>query len=260
MLYGNKGTRGENEHSVVREVAQKKLVKEDRVSEHSNGYSIGQVTPGSRRSIDNLDQDSPTFTASRSSRSVTVMEKDLKSSIAKLYQNYDFITDEYDRLYEIVDKLREDYNNSKNLLFYNRYKEFRRVIKNALRQWKSVEKRSTLAMSRKTSNTNYTLAMSVNRQPLNTGSTGSVADGSSFSANLDARLKAQNNAATRDLYAECTRLEREIYQYKIRNQTIKNLISKLAESYENSKAHVLHIWGRFKELRDMIKEVIDSDV
>lgn len=66
--------------------------------------------------------------------------------------------------------------------------------------------------------------------------------------------------ATRELYAECTRLEREIFQYKSRNQIIKNLLCKLAESYENSKAHVLHIWGRFKELRSMIKEVIDSDV
>ena len=66
--------------------------------------------------------------------------------------------------------------------------------------------------------------------------------------------------ATRELYAECTRLEREIFQYKSRNQIIKNLLCKLAESYENSKAHVLHIWGRFKELRSMIREVIDSDV
>jgi len=41
---------------------------------------------------------------------------------------------------------------------------------------------------------------------------------------------------------------------------MKNLLCKLAESYENSKAHVLHIWGRFKELKLMIKEVIDSDV
>ena len=68
------------------------------------------------------------------------------------------------------------------------------------------------------------------------------------------------DSATRELYAECTRLEREIFQYKSRNQIIKNLLCKLAESYENSKAHVLHIWGRFKELRSMIREVIDSDV
>lgn len=66
--------------------------------------------------------------------------------------------------------------------------------------------------------------------------------------------------ATRELYDECTRLEREIFQYKSRNQAIKNLLCKLAESYDSSKAHVLHVWGRFKELRAMIKEVIDSDV
>jgi len=128
------------------------------------------------------------------------MEKDLKSSIAKLYQNYDAVTDEYDRLYDIVDKLREDYNNSKHLLFYNRYKEFRRLIKNALRQWRSVEKRSTLAMSRKTSNTNYSKALtgslSRNPVPINgkvSPSLGSIEEGSSFSQNLDARLRAQHS-------------------------------------------------------------------
>ena len=68
------------------------------------------------------------------------------------------------------------------------------------------------------------------------------------------------DTATRELYEECTRLEREILQYKSRNQQIKNLMCKLAEAYENSKAHVLHVWGRFKELRAMIREVIDSDV
>ena len=72
MLFGNKGTRGENEHSVVREVAQKKLVKEDRVSEHSNGYSIGQVTPGSRRSIDNLDQVSSNILFGRQFMKMTI--------------------------------------------------------------------------------------------------------------------------------------------------------------------------------------------
>lgn len=238
---------------------------------HNNGVQVvrsREHTPSRHAAGDHhSDRGSPLPIARNHLRSLTLMEKDLKSSIAKLYQNYDAVTDEYDRLYDIVDKLREDYNNSKHLLFYNRYKEFRRLIKNALRQWRSVEKRSTLAMSRKTSNTNYSKALtgslSRNPVPINgkvSPSLGSIEEGSSFSQNLDARLRAQHNEATRDLYAECTRLEREIFQYKSRNQTIKNLLCKMAESYENSKAHVLHIWGRFKELRAMIKEVIESDV
>lgn len=139
--------------------------------------------------------DSPIFHSTGRGGRSTGMERELRSSIAKLYQNYDFVTDEYDRLYEIVDRLREDYNNSKNLLFYNRYKEFRRIIKNALRQWRSVEKRSTLAMSRKTSNVNYSLAMSLNRPggSSNGASSGSGTEANSFSQNLDARLKAQSS-------------------------------------------------------------------
>lgn len=66
--------------------------------------------------------------------------------------------------------------------------------------------------------------------------------------------------ATRELYAECTRLEREVFQYKARNQQTKNLLCKLATDYTNSKGHALHIWGRYKELRHMIKEVINADV
>lgn len=146
---------------------------------------------------------------SSSAHSVALMERELKSSIAKLYQNYDFVTDEYDRLYEIVDKLREDYNNSKNLLFYSRYKEFRRMIKNSLRQWRSVEKRSTLAMSRKTSNNNYmALSSSLPRGALqprgggggNTTSLASIDEGGSFTNNLDARLKAQHSKCASHMY------------------------------------------------------------
>ena len=129
------------------------------------------------------------------------MERDLRSSVAKLYQNYDFVTEEYDRLYEIVDSLREDYNNSKNFLFYRRYKEFRRIIKNSIRKWRSVEKKSTLAMSRKQSNNNYSAAMSgsLSRGLAAPGGRGmmlgTVDETSvhSFTNNLDARLKAQNS-------------------------------------------------------------------
>lgn len=145
--------------------------------------------------------DSSPSVGGRPAHSVAMMERELKASIARLYQNYDFVTDEYDRLYEIVDKLREDYNNSKNLLFYNRYKEFRRMIKNSLRQWRSVEKRSTLAMSRKTSNNNYmAMSSSLPRGQMpgggrggNTTSLASIDEGGSFTNNLDARLKAQHS-------------------------------------------------------------------
>lgn len=131
------------------------------------------------------------------------LERELRASMAKLYQNYDFVTDEYDRLYEIVDKLREDYNNSKNMFIYNRYKEFIRIIKNALRQWRTVEKRSTLAMSRKTSNTNYSMALNGSLQRMGglsaaphfkASSLGSIDEGSTmFTGNLDARLRAQHS-------------------------------------------------------------------
>lgn len=130
------------------------------------------------------------------------LERELRSSMAKLYQTYDFVTDEYDRLYEIVDKLREDYNNSKHMFIYNRYKEFIRIIKNALRQWRTVEKRSTLAMSRKTSNTNYSMALnsSLNRlgglstPHYKASSLGSIDEGSTtFTGNLEARLRAQHS-------------------------------------------------------------------
>jgi len=66
--------------------------------------------------------------------------------------------------------------------------------------------------------------------------------------------------ATKELYNECTRLEREIFQYKSRNQKMKNLLCKLSIDYENAKGHALHLWGRYKELKQMIVEVINSDI
>lgn len=52
--------------------------------------------------------------------SLTNMERELKASIAKLYQNYDCVTDEYDRLFDIVDVIREDYTNTKSMFVYYR--------------------------------------------------------------------------------------------------------------------------------------------
>ena len=48
------------------------------------------------------------------------MERELKTSIAKLYQNFDCVTDEYDRLFDIVDAVREEYNNTKSMFIYHR--------------------------------------------------------------------------------------------------------------------------------------------
>lgn len=48
------------------------------------------------------------------------MERELKASMAKLYQSFDCVTDEYDRLFDIVDVIREDYNNTKSMFLYHR--------------------------------------------------------------------------------------------------------------------------------------------
>lgn len=121
------------------------------------------------------------------------MERELKASIARLYQNYDFVTDEYDRLFDIVDSVREDYNNTKSLFLYHRYHEFKRLIKNAIRKWRAVEKRNSLAVSRKQSNASFALAIqtgSLNRG-LNPGLPGIPEENSnSYSGNLNARLRA----------------------------------------------------------------------
>ena len=69
-----------------------------------------------------------------------------------------------------------------------------------------------------------------------------------------------SDEATKELYNECTRLEREIFQYKSRNQQIKNLLCKLASDYDSAKEHAMHIWGRYKELKQMIMDVIKADV
>lgn len=123
------------------------------------------------------------------------MERELKSSIAKLYQNYDFVTDEYDRLFDIVDAIREEYNNTKSMLLYHRYHEYKRLIKNAIRKWRAVEKRSSLAISRKQSNASFAQAIS-NMGSLSRTSLGPTLPGiqedptGSYSNNLNARLRA----------------------------------------------------------------------
>ncbi|KAF6039874.1 hypothetical protein EB796_001817 [Bugula neritina] len=163
------------------------------------------------------------------------MEKELKSSIAKLYHTYDSITDEYDRLYDIVDSVREDYTNTKSLFIYYRYHEFKRLIKNAIRKWRSVEKRNSLAASRKQSNTSFAMALtsgSLNRS----------------GAYLPGIPEESSGSYSRNL------------NYKSRNQKMKNLLCKLSIDYENAKGHALHLWGRYKELKQMIVEVINSDI
>jgi len=120
------------------------------------------------------------------------MEKELKSSIAKLYHTYDSITDEYDRLYDIVDSVREDYTNTKSLFIYYRYHEFKRLIKNAIRKWRSVEKRNSLAASRKQSNTSFAMALtsgSLNRSGAYLPGIPEESSGS-YSRNLNVRLRA----------------------------------------------------------------------
>lgn len=123
------------------------------------------------------------------------MEKELKASLAKLYQNYDFVTDEYDRLFDIVDSMREDYNNTKSMLLYHRYNEYKRLIKNAIRKWSAVEKRSTLNISRKQSNASFAQAInnsnSLNRMNVGPGMPGISEDGTTnYSSNLNVRLRA----------------------------------------------------------------------
>lgn len=129
------------------------------------------------------------------------MEKELKASLAKLYQNYDFVTDEYDRLFDIVDSMREDYNNTKSMLLYQRYHEYKRLIKNAIRKWSAVEKRSTLNISRKQSNVSFAQAInnsnSTNR--MSGGLSGISEDGATnYSNNLNARLRANKGNNTAD--------------------------------------------------------------
>lgn len=128
------------------------------------------------------------------------MEKELRSAIAKLYQNYDFVTDEYDRLFDIVDAVREEYNNTKSMMIYHRYNEYKRLIKNAIRKWRSVEKRSSLAISRKQSNASFAQAINTFSGSQSAGRGAAVAAGTplpgiqeqsaTFSSNLNARLRA----------------------------------------------------------------------
>lgn len=125
------------------------------------------------------------------------MEKELRSAIAKLYQNYDFVTDEYDRLFDVVDAVREEYNNTKSMMIYHRYNEYKRLIKNAIRKWRSVEKRSSLAISRKQSNASFAQAINTFNSSLPAGRGGASAvlpgiqeQSATFSSNLNARLRA----------------------------------------------------------------------
>ena len=121
------------------------------------------------------------------------MERELKASIARLYQNYDFVTDEYDRLFDIVDSVREDYNNTKSLFLYHRYHEFKRLIKNAIRKWRAVEKRNSLAVSRKQSNASFAMALQTNslNRGLNSGLPGIPEENSKkYGGNLNASLRA----------------------------------------------------------------------
>lgn len=41
---------------------------------------------------------------------------------------------------------------------------------------------------------------------------------------------------------------------------MKNLLCKLAIDYDSAKEHAMHIWGRYKEIKRMILDVINADV
>lgn len=190
-------------------------------------------------------------------------ERELKASLLKLYQTYDTTTDEYDKLYDIIDALREEYNNCKHFFIYRRYKEFKRIIKNAVRKWRTTEKRISLQTSKRMSNAgqaNFLHNTGTGASPGGTLVRDSSVPNMPLTNNLAMRIRSYSSSTTRDLFSEGQRLEKEIMHYKTKNQQMRNMLLKMASDYDTSKAHVLHIYGRYKELRVMIKEVIDADI
>jgi len=138
------------------------------------------------------------------SHNVGGMERELKAALAKLYQSYDAATDEYDKLFDVAEEMREEYNNTKGILPYNRYHEYKRIIKNAIRKWRAVEKKNTLAFSRKQSSTSFANVIGgMMQRSKSSGSSSLQGFGASESANLSNNLNARLRA-DRGMYITCT--------------------------------------------------------